>query len=269
MLLLVTGLAWVLLRSGRGGVDVPLGSAADLRIWLQDSEPPVLAAALLRILGLAGCAYLGCMVSLGLIAERVRSRGLTALSLRLTPALLRWCVMGSVSSLGLAVGSVVPSLPAAASSPANADPLGEGPPDPIDQTAVMVRLDGGKDDVADPGIATRQATMAKLDPSPSTPTSQPGTTQPVNAAASPATPWAVETAVPPASAVDDAWVVMPGDSFWSIAEEVVAEVGHQPSEHVIADYWHRLIAANRDRLAQPENPDLLFPGQKLIIPEPS
>ncbi|HEY8543828.1 MAG TPA: LysM domain-containing protein [Acidimicrobiales bacterium] len=69
---------------------------------------------------------------------------------------------------------------------------------------------------------------------------------------------------PAAIVVDDneVWVVRTGDSFWSIAEDVV---GVGPRTHA---YWEQLIAANRSRLAVPDQPDLLFPGQRLTLPPP-
>ena len=37
-------------------------------------------------------------------------------------------------------------------------------------------------------------------------------------------------------------------------------------EDDVADYWMTLIEANRRRLHDPANPDLLFPGQTLDLP---
>jgi hypothetical protein len=54
-------------------------------------------------------------------------------------------------------------------------------------------------------------------------------------------------------------VVRPGGSFWSIA---VAEAGSRD----LVVYWRALIAENRDRLVDPGNPDLLFVGQRLVLP---
>ncbi len=61
-------------------------------------------------------------------------------------------------------------------------------------------------------------------------------------------------------------VVEPGMSFWSIAEEVVAERSGPVDERAVSRYWQALIAANRDRLVVPGNADLLFPGQELVLP---
>jgi nucleoid-associated protein YgaU len=32
------------------------------------------------------------------------------------------------------------------------------------------------------------------------------------------------------------------------------------------DYWAQLVDANRDRLVDPDDPDLLLPGQVLVLP---
>lgn len=63
------------------------------------------------------------------------------------------------------------------------------------------------------------------------------------------------------------WTVEPGDDFWSIAETVVGRPATGPADSSrVAPYWSRLVAANRDRLAVPGDPDLLFPGQVLVLP---
>jgi hypothetical protein len=65
-------------------------------------------------------------------------------------------------------------------------------------------------------------------------------------------------------------VVEFGDSFWSIAEETLADAspGRRPDEAAVTRYWQLLVSANRDRLADPANPDLLLPGQALLVPPP-
>ena len=51
----------------------------------------------------------------------------------------------------------------------------------------------------------------------------------------------------------------PGDSFWSIAVDEAASA-------TSSRYWRALIDANRDRLVDPSNPDLLYPDQVLRLP---
>lgn len=68
--------------------------------------------------------------------------------------------------------------------------------------------------------------------------------------------------------VDHSWTVAPGDSFWAIADEHLQDSWDRAvSESEVATYWTLLIAANTDRLVEPGNPDLLFPGQVLTLPE--
>jgi nucleoid-associated protein YgaU len=37
-------------------------------------------------------------------------------------------------------------------------------------------------------------------------------------------------------------------------------------ERVVARYWRSLVDANRDRLVVAGDPDLIFPGQQLVLP---
>lgn len=70
---------------------------------------------------------------------------------------------------------------------------------------------------------------------------------------------------PLASQGPDDWEVQPGDHLWSMAERTLGGQGER-GEAEVARYWLRLIEANADRLADPDNPDLIFPGQVLVVP---
>jgi nucleoid-associated protein YgaU len=71
-----------------------------------------------------------------------------------------------------------------------------------------------------------------------------------------------------APATDDrTWTVQPGQCFWSIAEAVLGEsLGREVTPSEVVPYWNRLIEANRGALADPDNPDLIFPGQVFTVP---
>jgi hypothetical protein len=73
---------------------------------------------------------------------------------------------------------------------------------------------------------------------------------------------------PPAeAATSDRWTVQPGDCFWTIADDVLQRKwGRAPSDAEIVPYWLRLIEANEGQLADPANPDLIFPGQVFTVP---
>ena len=63
------------------------------------------------------------------------------------------------------------------------------------------------------------------------------------------------------------WVVGLGQSMWSIAAAVEAQrSGATPTVAQISPLWAQLIAANRDRLPIPDNPNLIFPGTILTVP---
>jgi DNA-binding SARP family transcriptional activator/nucleoid-associated protein YgaU len=61
--------------------------------------------------------------------------------------------------------------------------------------------------------------------------------------------------------------VQAGDQFWALAERQLAEMwGRPPTSDEIAPYWQQLVDANRDRLAPPGDPDLIYPGQIFVTP---
>lgn len=87
----------------------------------------------------------------------------------------------------------------------------------------------------------------------------------------PASPPTVEpqAATPPLVPTGIEITVEAGEGFWDIAEEqVAAELGHAPSDDLIRPFWSALVDANRDRLADPTNPNLLFTGQRLTLVGP-
>ena len=62
-------------------------------------------------------------------------------------------------------------------------------------------------------------------------------------------------------------VLVPGDHLWGVADETLqAAWGRQPTDGEVTPYWVRLIKHNRSKLADPNNPDLVFPGQVIELP---
>jgi len=58
-----------------------------------------------------------------------------------------------------------------------------------------------------------------------------------------------------------------GDNFWTIAETTLeAAWGRSPTGDDVSDYWRQVVAANRDRLRPPHDPNLIFPGQQFTLP---
>ena len=76
-----------------------------------------------------------------------------------------------------------------------------------------------------------------------------------------------EAAGPPPATTGAVWQVRSGDCFWTIADQVLTErAGRRVSDREVVPYWRQLIHENRARLRDPGNPDLLFPGQTLVLP---
>lgn len=61
--------------------------------------------------------------------------------------------------------------------------------------------------------------------------------------------------------------VHPGDHLWSISETRLENVTqrHVPDQ-VIARYWRKVIARNEDRIRSGD-PDLIYPGEVILLPE--
>jgi nucleoid-associated protein YgaU len=74
---------------------------------------------------------------------------------------------------------------------------------------------------------------------------------------------------PPSPPAPVTWVAEPGDSMWSKAESVLTDAWHRsPSDREVVGYWQALVEANRSRLADPHNADLIFVGQWFEVPAP-
>lgn len=221
----------------------PLAHPSEWSASAAQREPLDVVAAAARIVAVAALAYL-LLVTLAQIATGVvgarapRQRRWLA---RITPRFV-----GALSAAALA-----------AASPAGADEAADGAVasrDPQSQSAAGALM-------TRPGMG---ATMQLVTPGEET--SLPWADDPA-----PAPP---EELLPPVADPEvtathrGEWVVRPGDHLWGIAEEVLAERhGSAPSDAEVHRLWVRLIDANRDRLVDPQDPDLILPGQRLALPD--
>ena len=224
---------------------MPLTPVDDLAAWLERTPPEIMAVAFLRLAALAAGWYLAvCTLALALSRPFPRTR-VAAAAARATPVVVRRIVSGG-GSLGLAAGTLLGALPTAtmatsALAPTPAVALPAAPmQDPGPATATMTR--SPRD--------TPLAVMTRVPAEHSPPARAPGP----DAAPAP----------PPSS-----WTVEAGESFWSIASEAVAPAGDEPNDRQVIGYWRRLVQANHGRLLDPGNPDLLVPGQELLLPDPA
>jgi hypothetical protein len=80
-----------------------------------------------------------------------------------------------------------------------------------------------------------------------------------------APPEAPPAPTPPAA---DTWTIAPGENLWFVARDTLAdEWARPPTATEVLSYWKSLIDQNRDRLPDPGNPDLVFTGTVLELPE--
>ncbi len=117
---------------------------------------------------------------------------------------------------------------------------------------------------------------------PTTTSRAPGSTRSSGGGPSTTTPNAVPTPVPPPPTTtptpptppperhgEAVHEVKQGDNLWTISRNRLAQVterhASELSDHEIASYWLRVVAANRSSLRSGD-PDLIFPGEKVQLP---
>ena len=63
-------------------------------------------------------------------------------------------------------------------------------------------------------------------------------------------------------------MIAPGEHLWHVAEVTAHQARPDGAELAeVAGYHRRLVAANRHRLAVPDNPDLVLPGDVIVRPD--
>lgn len=74
-------------------------------------------------------------------------------------------------------------------------------------------------------------------------------------------------AVGTAPSTELTWTIRRGEHLWGIAEQTLTwALGEPPDDATTARYHRALIAANREVLPLPDEPDLVFPGQVVVLP---
>ncbi len=230
--------------------------------WL-DADPLGTASAFAWYLAVASASYLLLICAANLFASwrcdrqsaRTRDRRTSGRAVR---------VLASLTPRFLAVASAGVIL---VSSPAGAADR----PSPTSPPPVMELIDPADA----PATSTAPHTSlpwARENSTPTTPTT-PTTPLSPTTPATPATALSPTTPATPATALttslgDPEHLVRPGENFWLIAESTLTNrgPGTPPGVVEIADYWRQLIEANRDRLVDPAEPDLILTGQVFVLP---
>jgi hypothetical protein len=229
----------------RPELAVPVGH---LGPWLRDGDPATVVVALLRWVALVGAAWL--LVSTVLYLAAAMSRipaAVRSVRWSTVPAVRRAvdaaCAVSVVTSVVLA-----PTVAGATGATRASDP----------PSVSLVRDGrGGSGGIAD---------------LPSDRTSPPSTAPPsAGIAATPVStrPPVVRSATVAPTTPEEV-VVLEGENLWTIAASHLAQVsGRAPADvpdAEIALYWARVCDANRARLASGD-PDLVFPGEAVVLPD--
>jgi hypothetical protein len=245
-------------------------------------DPLVVAAAVARVVALVGFGYLAVLGLLHLVVELLvpadrRAGRPHRLLARITPRLLVVAMAGmltSTASIGPVAAEDAAGANAVVASPDDVpvmhlvEPPAAGAPPTTDSPHTTDTDPRTSLPWADPPMLepTEQVEPERVDPQQDDPGLPTGPTPAPNAehreTGKP------DAAAPPSVAVPEGGrrvhVVEPGEHFWSIAEEVVAQ--RPDADLEVADYWRLLVEANRDRLVDRDNPDLIHPGQELVLP---
>ncbi|MGE0138519.1 MAG: LysM peptidoglycan-binding domain-containing protein [Ilumatobacteraceae bacterium] len=73
--------------------------------------------------------------------------------------------------------------------------------------------------------------------------------------------------VPEPALDEDMVTVERGEHFWQLAKEALTDAwGRSPNDPELAPYWSEMVELNRDRLAPPGDPNLIYAGQQFILP---
>ncbi|MHB1535749.1 MAG: LysM peptidoglycan-binding domain-containing protein [Acidimicrobiales bacterium] len=180
------------------------------------------------------------------------------------PAILQWVRHLTPPPLRLMLGIGLGIATATTSAGAMSAPRRAGPADP----PPVLRLVGPS---ATP--TPHRATAAEPLPRPAPPDcAASGTPSPlpkeraVLPVRGPATTSLAQEA-PARSTPPATWTIRPGDHLWAVADATLTRAwGRTPDARTLGSYWWTLVQLNRPRLPDPANPDLVYPGDLVLLP---
>ena len=218
----ILGLGLVALRLAATGslATPPLTSVDGLEHWVDEREPVTVAIAIVRLGSELAIWYLLALSVLHGIASAFRLRGALVLADALSVPVVARLVHGALG-LGLVTATVMAGDEATdRAAPAERDTLDESAVAVGAGTASMRPV--GRDDL--PGTAWMRPTEGGVN--------EPDAGGDTAPAGTPTT-----------------WSVAPGESFWTIAADVLeASWGRPPTDREIDPYWRSMVEANRSRL---------------------
>jgi hypothetical protein len=255
----------------------PLRDPSSWQAWAEAREPLTAVVAVLRLLVLALAWYLVGVTTIGMVSRLTRVARLVRIADALTvPAVRR--LLHAALGLGLATAMVGAATPAAAPPSTSIVAAGDDTrtlrqagdtshPTTSEDEVRPVRADHDEVGMADAGEVDDVWTIGadREDDALPVPLQLLEADEPAGAMGEVRMRRVVEE--PPDTTAG--YEVAAGDSLWTIAAHTLeAARGVPPTEAELHGYWRSLIEVNRVRLADPANPDLIFPGQSLVLPPP-
>ncbi len=254
---------------------------ADLQRWATTTDPLLVVAVLGCALVLLAGTYLVVVGALAAVAAATRRRSVG----RLVSAVALPCVrrlLGGVVGVSVGLGAV-PAVATAVDVPPAVvvmEDLGPVASPPAATTVVPTAPTTLTPTTAAPPLPplTPSIRMEPLPPRATAPAAapavpvpvQPGADDPARVAApapsAPAPPVAEEAE--PVETGQGTWTIAPGQHLWLVASRTLAAAGRPTDDGSVVRYLARIVDANRDRLAVPDDPDLVFAGQDFVLPEP-
>lgn len=236
--------------------------------WIAGRDVLVATMALLRLVVLGLCWYLVGVTTIGTVARLLRAARLTRLADALTLPIVRRLLQ---QTLGVALATTMitattgPSLAVPATSPAQA-PAGSLP----EVTLRGLPAPSGDEGLPLPWRIAEADGPRVPDAPPDAPT---GTGVPGPSEVPPVREEVADTRVPGVLLHDidtdrTSHTVRSGESLWRIASQrLQVAFDRPPTDAEVVPYWRALIEANRDRLPDRDDPDLILPGQELLLPQ--
>ena len=258
---LATGLVVFHALGQEGMAPPPLTDPGVWGDWLAAREPAVAAAALLRLVVLALAWYLVGATAVGIVARLVRVAGLIRLADAMTLPMVRRLLQGALGvSLATAmVGASTAPVPRDLDAPRLVLAAEQTSTERADDALSMRLVDPGDEEAGDDahgGPISMRLVEQEVEME-----------QQVEVEVEQEVEVEVDHDVEVADARDGAHRVEAGESLWSIARDALADRwGRAPSDAEVHDYWQELIERNRAGLADPDNPDLIFPGDEIALP---
>ncbi|MFU8839625.1 MAG: LysM peptidoglycan-binding domain-containing protein [Nitriliruptoraceae bacterium] len=258
---------------GSGVLAVPGAEVAAWRSWAAGTDPLVVTMSMLRLVALGIAWYLLATTVLGVAARALRAVRLVRFADAVSAPIVRRVLqrgMGMMVATAIATAAVAP--PAGAAEPPTA--INEHEPGVITMHGRTGPSPAGADERGDRAASALpwqwfgdpvsvevpgpDATSVAVPPAPRTdePSEAAAVERPASRDASTASIHA-----------DTSHTVRAGESLWRIAEtHLAAEWGRAPRDAEIVPYWREVIERNRDRLVVRDDPDLILPGQVLLLP---